>query len=816
MTPFEPTGNHTAVRSLTGSRRGRLCQTSYLRDKLVSFALPSAVSCLMAVLLLAGNPSLYACDDGWTVPDPENNAGLVEDCRVLLTIRDDLAGTGFLHWESGLRIDEWEGIRVSGSPSRVRQMIVFGDDLSGSIPPGLGRLSQLQTLRILSRHLMGPIPPELGKLSQLQELLLSGNRLGSIPPELGQLSQLRVLGLAGNQLTGSIPPELGQLSQLRRLALANNQLTGSIPPELGQLSQLEAMALDHNQLTGPIPAELGQLSQLDDGLRLQNNQLTGPIPAELGQLSQLGGGLYLQNNQLTGPIPPELGQLSQLWGKLALQNNQLTGPIPAELGQLSRLSRLYLQNNELTGPIPPELGQLSRLLELYLQNNQLTGSIPAELGQLSRLWRLHLQHNQLTGSFPSSLGQLSQLREFSFRGNRLTGPVPSELDHLPNVYVLNLAAKWKTPEQIQVTWDDPGDPSADYEYRLVLRDENLNYTVTDWTEIEDPEATLVAGEGVTIEWTLTNPPSGVDVTAIHLRVGNENGTSRQASTGIESLQVSEDERLPYCRSLWPGRARCTTTTVLPHVFMGPLGEGDARAEILMTNRSGYTHCDLALLFHQGTSDAPQVLFDDEPLEGNLFQTTFSRGAAQILTLTTDSDELVVGAISVFVRAPCSITSFQVRGRYLVEDRSNGDIQELFSVSGQSPQEWLGNGDCQVLTGAFGPGRNLGFASVTTEPNLAAPAGTQLHFQAFDLEGNPIENPPGMEVTGAQTASFPWSFQEPTILKMCLEVPDPESQFHLSTIAIGVVQKGNNVQWSDEPAVEVVPRDHPSSWPDARP
>ena len=480
------------------------------------------------------------------------------------------------------------------------------------------------------------------------------------------------------------------------------------------------------------------------------------------------------------------------------------------------MSRLYLQNNELTGPIPPELGQLSRLLELYLQNNQLTGSIPAELGQLSRLWRLHLQHNQLTGSFPSSLGQLSQLQEFSFRGNRLTGPVPSELDHLPDVYVLNLAAKWTTPEQIQVTWDDPGDPNADYEYRLVLRDENLNSTVTDWTEIEDPEATLVAGEEVTIEWTLTNLPSGVDVTAIHLRVSNENGTSRQASTGIEPLQVSEDERLPYCRSLWPGRARCTTTTVLPHVFMGPLGEGDARAEILMTNRSGYTHCDLALLFHQGTSEAPQVLFDDEPLEGNLFQTTFSRGAAQILTLTTDSDELVVGAISVFVRAPCSITSFQVRGRYLVEDRTNGDIQELFSVSGQSPREWLGNGDCQVLTGAFGPGRNLGFASVTTEPNLAAPVGTQLHFQAFDLEGNPIENPPSMEVTGTQTASFPWSFQEPTILKMCLEVPGPDSKFHLSTIAIGVVQKGNNVQWSDEPAVEVVPADQPSGWPDTRP
>ena len=304
MTPFGQTGNHTAVRSRTGSRGGRLCQTSYLRNKLVSFALPSAVSCLMAVLLLAGNPSLYACDDGWTVPDPENNAGLVEDCRALLAIRDDLAGTGFLNWEFGLPIDRWGGIRVSGSPSRVRQMVVFGDDLSGSIPPGLGRLSQLQTLRILSRHLMGPIPPELGKLSQLQELLLFGNRLGSIPPELGQLSQLRVLGLAGNQLTGSIPPELGQLSQLRRLALASNQLTGSIPPELGQLSQLEAMALDHNQLTGPIPRRIGPTVPVGRRVTSAEQPVDGADSHRTGStFSTVGGELVSPEQPVDGADP---------------------------------------------------------------------------------------------------------------------------------------------------------------------------------------------------------------------------------------------------------------------------------------------------------------------------------------------------------------------------------------------------------------------------------------------------------------------------------------------------------------------------------
>ena len=774
--------------------------------------LPAAVWIPMIVfLVMSAGPPAKACDDGWTVPSPESNPGLVADCRVLLSIRDDLAGTGFLNWNFGLPVDQWQGIRIMGSPSRVQQLVLLGDDLSGTIPGGLGRLSDLRRLWISSRQLMGPIPPELSQLSRLQRLEISSRQpMGPIPPELGQLSQLEELRLSGKRL-GSIPPEWGQLSRLRRLSLVDSQLTGSIPPELGQLSNLRRLHLQNNQLTGSIPPELGRLSQLE-AMSLNHNQLTGSIPAELGHLSRLSDGLYLQDNRLMGPIPAELGQLSQLWGELALQNNQLTGMIPAELGQLSQLTRIYLQNNELTGPIPPELGQTSKLLELYLQNNQLMGPIPAALGRLSRLWRLHLQNNQLTGSIPAELGKLAQLQEFSFRGNRLTGPVPSELSHLPDVYVLNLTARRSTPEQITVTWDDPGDVDASYEYRFVLRDEDLNYVVTDWAEIEDPETTLGAGEGITVEWTLTDLPTEFDVATVRLRARNENGPSPPASAPVESIQVSEDTNLPFCRSLWPGRARCTTTAVLPHVFMGPLGEDDARAEILITNRSGFLACDLALLFHQGTSEAPQVLFDDEPLEGNLFQTTLSRGAARILTLTSDLDELVVGAISVFARAPCSITSFQIRGRYLVENRMDGRIQELFSVPGQSPREWLGNGDCQVLTGAFGPGRNLGFASVTTEPELSAPAGTQLHFQAFNLEGNPIDSPPSMEVTGAQTASFPWSFQEPTILKMCLEVPDPDSKFQLSTIAIGVVQKGNNVQWSDEPAVEVVPADQPSGWP----
>ena len=75
---------------------------------------------------------------------------------------------------------------------------------------------------------------------------------GTIPPELGNLSNLEFLRLYGNQLTGPIPPELGNLSNLETLWLGDNQLTGTIPPELGNLSNLKDLRLHNNELTGEL------------------------------------------------------------------------------------------------------------------------------------------------------------------------------------------------------------------------------------------------------------------------------------------------------------------------------------------------------------------------------------------------------------------------------------------------------------------------------------------------------------------------------------------------------------------------------------
>ena len=152
-------------------------QAASLRDGILPSAGTLVWSVVIILLLAAGSPPLQACDGGTAVPDPENNPGLIADCTVLLGLRDELAATASLNWDTGLAITEWEGINVSGSPSRVTILDLYGNQLTGEIPAEIGRLTQLQWLGLDGNQLTGEIPVELGQLLQLGELHLDHNQL---------------------------------------------------------------------------------------------------------------------------------------------------------------------------------------------------------------------------------------------------------------------------------------------------------------------------------------------------------------------------------------------------------------------------------------------------------------------------------------------------------------------------------------------------------------------------------------------------------------------------------------------------------------
>ena len=136
---------------------------------------------------------------GLAVPDQAENPGLMRDCQALLAASDALRGDASLNWGVSTAISGWDGVTTGGTPSRVTELDLSSEGLSGSIPAELGRLFALTTLDLNMNALTGDIPAELGLLPNLEELRLSGNSLtGCIPLALkdvatNDLSSLNLL-----------------------------------------------------------------------------------------------------------------------------------------------------------------------------------------------------------------------------------------------------------------------------------------------------------------------------------------------------------------------------------------------------------------------------------------------------------------------------------------------------------------------------------------------------------------------------------------------------------------------------------------------
>ena len=213
-------GNLSKLRSLS------------LANNELSGEMPSELGDLpyLRSLSLSGNPlkgeiPLKAqCRVAGAVITGPDTLGLTADCAILLASRDALAGRTTLNWSAETPIYEWDGVTID----RVGSGVLIGE-------------RRITRLDLSDRQLTGMIPPELGKLSGLTMLFLNNNQLsGAIPPESGSLSSLTRLSVNNNQLSGEIPPELDNLTSLRWLHLSDNQLE-PIPSELGNL--WEAMCI---------------------------------------------------------------------------------------------------------------------------------------------------------------------------------------------------------------------------------------------------------------------------------------------------------------------------------------------------------------------------------------------------------------------------------------------------------------------------------------------------------------------------------------------------------------------------------------------
>ncbi|XP_065617649.1 probable LRR receptor-like serine/threonine-protein kinase At1g06840 [Quercus suber] len=277
-----------------------------------------------------------------------------------------------------------------------------------------------------------------GYLHVDQLLLLNMNLSGSLAPELGQLSNLTILDFMWNNISGSIPKEIGNITSLFLLLLNGNQLTGPLPEELGYLPHLDRIQIDQNHISGPLPKSFAFLNKTKH-FHMNNNSISGQIPPELSRLPSLVH-ILLDNNNLSGYLPPQFSELPNLL-IIQLDNNNFDGTtIPASYGNMSKLLKLSLRNCSLQGPIP-DLSQIPQLGYIDLSSNQLNGTIPQN--RLSaNITTIDLSNNNLTGTIPTNFSGLPLLQKLSLANNSLDGSVSSAIwDNRPSNAKGNLTVK---------------------------------------------------------------------------------------------------------------------------------------------------------------------------------------------------------------------------------------------------------------------------------------------------------------------------------------------------------------------------------------
>mmetsp|Transcript_22862 Transcript_22862/g.64719 ORF Transcript_22862/g.64719 Transcript_22862/m.64719 type:complete len:837 (+) Transcript_22862:381-2891(+) len=351
---------------------------------------------------------------------------------------------------------------------QVESILLPSNNLAGTLPSELYRLTNLKMISVKHNSISGKIPDapktydedgseDAGVLwDNLEYFDVKYNLLtGTIPSSLlDHTPRLQVLGLSSNQLQGTIPDMLS--SSLKTLALDNNLLDGDIAniKDSFPSATIEYLYLNHNMLQGNLDEflnseDVSNLIELDlsfnefssdyfpkhflehhPNLRIldlaNNSGMKGNLPNELSITSSELRFLSVRNNQFDGAIADEfftpLGNLKHL----DLENNKITGPMNPVIGTACpNLHFLFLgQNDFVRGPIPEKYKHLSKLRELSMDDTNRNEAIPAFIGTWNELKLLDLANNQLTGTIPD-MSSIHKIKFLMLQNNDLTAGTSS-------------------------------------------------------------------------------------------------------------------------------------------------------------------------------------------------------------------------------------------------------------------------------------------------------------------------------------------------------------------------------------------------------
>ncbi|CAL4992483.1 unnamed protein product [Urochloa decumbens] len=387
------------------------------------------------------------------------------------------------------------------STSKLKELHLGGTNLTGVIPDWIGRRwSTLLILELYRNQFAGSVPSGIGMLSNLLILDLSYNEFtGPVLSEIGRLNNLVHIDLSHNQFNGSMPSEIGSLGDLLHLDLSQNRFNGPMPSEIGNLYGLLELNLSQNQLSGPVPSQIGMLSKLTY-MDLSNNNLTGVISHEhLGGLKDLTtidlSGNYLKimvdpawsplfrldyANFATcemGPLFPDWLQTQEGIIELKMSRVSIFDKLPDWFfSAFSNARRLDISNNAISGTLTNDLQNMTLLENLYLDSNQLTGAVPR---LPTNLMELDISENSFSGPLPPNFGT-ENLEYLNLASNHFTGPIPHSICQMMFLGQLNLANNYFDGEFPLCI--EPGSPQI-----LILRNNRLSGNFPSslqlWTEL---------------------------------------------------------------------------------------------------------------------------------------------------------------------------------------------------------------------------------------------------------------------------------------------------------------------------------------------
>jgi Leucine-rich repeat (LRR) protein len=408
--------------------------------------------------------------------------------------------------------------------------------------------------------MVGSVPGGVGELTELITLVLHTNALGStLPPEIAQLTKLEVLDLGANALTGSVPGALSQLSSLTYLSLVFNDLTGRLP-ELPFGQYAGCFLQSAGKFACPLPANasqcVGTASNPDSAPQCvpctgSSSDLTQSDCAAFQAIFDATGGVQWTHcnssrndpcscsTASTGDITKSVRCSGERITWISLDDNAAAGTLPRAVSDLTMLTLLsFTSSPSLVGTIPTELSKLENIQTLCFAYNALSGSIPASLARLSKLEYLRVDGNRLTGIVP--LLPFAQYKNscclqstHKAGGNHYKCPLPSHIDQCaPD-------ASWTCSTNIpcsNCTGASDGLPQSECLAWIAVFDSTGG---EHWTGSEHPRNDPCANTGRVVCTDDDTDPGVLHITSIHLHDAKIAGTLPNLSsfTALTRLDV---------------------------------------------------------------------------------------------------------------------------------------------------------------------------------------------------------------------------------------------------------------------------------------